>query len=296
MVQSSDLVNFRVNKVVLSVSSPFFADMFSLPQPSENEVVDGLPVVRLSEDAEILSSLLTVLYPVHSAVPSSYDKVVELLAACQKYDMAGIQSSIRTEIKSWGPVVLTGTVAYRAYAISSSAQLLPEMETSARHTLDFPMTLEYLSDELPLFAGWALRDLFRYRKRCRDGLVSTLQYFLDSNALPSHIWVVCTNTVTTYTICDGDWYREEVVYQGAVFPGWLQDMLSENIQKLQETFMDPLLKPSSIREAYFAALNTHVISKNCLPCMKVHALEGETFCGELESQLAQALDKVSTLS
>jgi len=286
MVQSSDLVNFRVNKVVLSVSSPFFADMFSLPQPSENEVVDGLPVVRLSEDAEILSSLLTVLYPVHSAVPSSYDKVVELLAACQKYDMAGIQSSIRTEIKSWGPVVLTGTVAYRAYAISSSAQLLPEMETSARHTLDFPMTLEYLSDELPLFAGWALRDLFRYRKRCRDGLVSTLQYFLDSNALPSHIWVVCT----------ADSLKSYPYSAREVFPRWLQDFFSQHIQKLQETFTDPLLKPSSIRGAYLAALVTHVNSQNCLPCMKVHALEGETFCGELESQLAQALDKVSTLS
>ncbi len=195
MVQSSDLVNFRVNKVVLSVSSPFFADMFSLPQPSENEVVDGLPVMRLSEDAEILDSLLTTLYPVPSVVPDSYDKAVELLAACQKYDMAGAQSSIRTEIKSWGPVVLTGMVAYRAYAISSNAKLLPETETFARHTLDFPMTLEYLSDELPLFAGWALRDLARYRKRCRDALVSTLQSFLDSAALSTiepmtQIWVI----------------------------------------------------------------------------------------------------------
>ncbi|KAH9024476.1 hypothetical protein EDB83DRAFT_2177333, partial [Lactarius deliciosus] len=172
MVQSSDLVNFRVNKDVLSVSSPFFADMFSLPQPSENEVVDGLPVVQLPEDAEILSSLLTVLYPVPSAVPRDYGKALQLLAASQKYDMAGVQDAIRTEIGSWGPIVLMGTEAFRAFAILSGAKLLPEMETFARHTLDFPMTLEYLSDELPLFEGWALRDLVRYRKRCRDALVS----------------------------------------------------------------------------------------------------------------------------
>ncbi|KAH9020938.1 hypothetical protein EDB85DRAFT_1831128, partial [Lactarius pseudohatsudake] len=178
IIQSSDLVSFHVDKATLSMSSPFFADMFSLPQPSDNEVVDGLPIVRLSEDAEILNSLLKMLYPVPSVVPDSYDKALELLAASQKYDMASIQSSIRTEIKSWGPIVLTGTVAYRAYAISSSAQLHPEMGTSARFTLDFPMTLEDLSDELSLFEGWALRDLVRYRKRCRDGLVSTLQSFL----------------------------------------------------------------------------------------------------------------------
>ncbi|KAH9020949.1 hypothetical protein EDB85DRAFT_2120444 [Lactarius pseudohatsudake] len=275
MIQSSDLVNFRVNKVVLSVSSPFFADMFSLPQPPDNDVVDGLPVVRLSEDAELLSRLLTMLYPVPSVVPDSYDKAVELLAVCQKYDMAGIQSSIRTEIKSWGPVVLTGMVAHRAYAISSNAKLLPEMEAFARHTLDFPMTLEYLSDELPLFAGWALRDLARYRKRCRDRLVSTLQSFLDSAAL-SGTWVVCGG-----------------VAQGTVLPpGWLRELFSRHIKNLQETFTDPLLKPSSIRGEYISALNTHVNTQNCQNCPRQHILKGETLCVELESKLTQALNEV----
>ncbi len=268
------------------MSSPFFADMFSLPQPSDNEVIDGLPVVRLSEDAEILNSLFKMLYPIPSVVPDTYDKALELLAVSHKYDMASVQCSIRTEIKSWGPVVLTGTVAYRAYAISSSAKLLPEMETSARHTLDFLMTLEYLSDELSLFEGWALRDLIRYRKRCQGGLVSTLQTFLDSDAAPSNIWVVCT----------ADSLKSYPYSAREVFPRWLQDFFSQHIQKLQETFTNPLLKPSSIRGAYLAALVTHVNSQNCLPCMKVHALKGEAFCEELERRLRQALDKVSASS
>ncbi len=268
------------------MSLPFFADMFSLPQPSENEVIDGLPVVRLSEDAEILNSLLTMLYPIPSVVPDSYDKAVELLAACQKYDMASVQSSIHTEIKSWGPVVLTGKVAYRAYAISSSAKLFPEMETSARHTLDFPMTLEYLSDELPLFAGWALRDLVRYRKRCRDGLLSTLQSFLSPNTAPLNFWVACTTDIPN------SYPRREV----QIFPRWLQDILSQHIQKLQETFTNPLLKPSTIRGAYLAALNTHISLRDCVSCTRVHTLRGETFCEEVERKLAQAVDKVSASS
>ncbi|KAH9166778.1 hypothetical protein EDB89DRAFT_2001682, partial [Lactarius sanguifluus] len=280
IVQSSDLVNFRVNKVVLSVSSPFFADMFSLTQPSENEVVDGLPVVRLPEDAEIWSSLLTVLYPVPSAVPGSYyDKALQLLAASQKYDMAGVQDAIRTEIGSWGPIVLTGTEAFRAFAISSGAELLPEMETFARHTLDFPMTLEYLSDELPLFEGWALRDLVRYRKRCRDALVSALDSFLDSNVTPSNIWVICTaDSINSYS-------RREV------FPQWLSNLLSKHRRKLHETFTSPFPSPSSIRGEYLAALNTHISSQDCIPCMRVHTLKGETFLEELEDKLTQALEK-----
>jgi len=55
IIQSCDFINFHVHKLVLSFSSPFFEDMFSLPQPSDQEVVGVLPVVRLSEDAEVLN-------------------------------------------------------------------------------------------------------------------------------------------------------------------------------------------------------------------------------------------------
>jgi hypothetical protein len=284
VVQSSELVNFRVNKDVLAMSSRFFARMFSHPKFADNEAIGGLPVVRLSEDAETVNRLLTMLYPVHSVVPTAYDKALEVLAAAQKYEMAGIQSRIRTEIKSWGPIVSTGLMAYRAYAISSSAKLLPEMETSARHTLNFPMTLEYLSAELPLFEGWALRDLVRYRKRCRDCLVLTLQVFL---ATPSNIWVVCTSTTQRD--------HGERDLSSAIFPEWLQDMFSQYIKKLQETFTDPLLKPSSIHDAYLAMLNSHVDLTNCNSCLMVHTLKGRLFCEVLERKLAQALDKVSAL-
>ena len=275
MVQSSDFVNFHFNKVVLSVSSPFFADMFALPQPPENEVIDGLPVVRLSEDAETLNGLLTMLYPIPSALPDSYDKALQLLAAAQKYDMAGVQSSIRIEILSWEPLVLTGIEAFRAFAVASGAKLFPEMEISARQTLGFPMTLEYLSDELPLFEGWALRDLIRYRKRCRDRLVSTLDSFLDSNDQPLNIWVVCTaDTLKSHL-------RREV------FPKWLYGLLSKHRTKLQETFTKPFPYPLSIRGEYLASLNTHISSQDCIPCMKVHALKGETFCNELSNNLGR---------
>ena len=270
--------------------------MFSLPQPPDEEVIDGLPVVRLSEDAEILNTLLPILYPVPSVVPASYEKALQLLAMCQKYDMAGVQSSIRTEIKSWGPVVLAGTVAYRAYAISSSAKLLPEVETSARHTLDFPMTLEYLSNELPLFPGWALRDLVRYRRRCRDGLVSVLQSSLNSS--PATTWAVCSgnaqkNRARSKCLDSFEEDNSQVVRPSAGLPGWLRVMFSQHIQNLHEPFTDPFLKPSSIRGAYFAALTTHINSTDCHSCLKEHALKAETFCRELESKLAQALDKVS---
>ncbi|SRR6266852_4559676 len=76
IIRSSDLVCFRLHKSVLALVSPFFEDLLSLPQPSDGETVDGLPVVQLSEDSELLSSLVSVLYPVHRVIPSSYEKVL----------------------------------------------------------------------------------------------------------------------------------------------------------------------------------------------------------------------------
>jgi hypothetical protein len=74
IVRSSDLVDFRVHKPVLAMASPFFNDLLSLPQPSDSEIVDGLPVVQLSESSELLNSLISILYPVCTVMPNSYEK------------------------------------------------------------------------------------------------------------------------------------------------------------------------------------------------------------------------------
>jgi len=84
IIRSSDSVDFRVHKPVLAMGSPIFRDMFSLPQPSDSEFVDGLPVVRLDEDSGLLNSLISILYPVRTVIPKSYEKVLYLLATCQR--------------------------------------------------------------------------------------------------------------------------------------------------------------------------------------------------------------------
>ena len=286
ILQSSDRVKFRTNKTILSMSSTFFNDMLSLPQPSD-EVVDELPVVCLSEDAETLNSLLMMLYPIPFVVPNNYHKALAILSASQKYDMAGVQYSIRTAMENWGPITLTGNEALRAYAVSSGAKLIPEMKAFARLTLHSPLTLEHLSDELPLFEGWALRDLVRYRKRCRDSLVLTLRSFLDSSVTSSSIWAVCTHFAATDA-------RSRYPYPH--FPEWLYyDLFSQYITKMEETFTDTLLKPSNIRGEYLAALQAHVTEHRCSPCAMVHTLNGESYCEWLRDKLTQALDEVSTL-
>ncbi|KAH9069795.1 hypothetical protein EDB83DRAFT_405736, partial [Lactarius deliciosus] len=164
IVRSSDKINFHVRKSLLAMSSPFFKDLLSLPQPPDDELVDGLPVIQLSEDADLLNSLISLLYPISPIIPDSYEKVFALLAACQKYDMESVQSNIRAGIKLGTFPAPVEAEAFRACAIAGSMGLAPELENAARLTLGRPMTFESLGDQLRSFKGRALCDLVRYRK------------------------------------------------------------------------------------------------------------------------------------
>ncbi|KAF8484056.1 hypothetical protein DFH94DRAFT_646310 [Russula ochroleuca] len=291
------------------MSSPFFDDMFSLPQPqpSDNDVVDGLPVVRLSEDAEVLSGLFTMLYPIPSKLPNAYDKALTLLATSQKYDMVGLQSRIRGEIQTRTFPTLTGPETFRSYAIASSGQLPSEAEKLARLTLEFPMTFEYLCDELPSFKGWALRDLVGFRKRCRDNIVSCFESFLKLDQPPFNIWVPCTGASGTifcqyckrttgsngYCQYCGNYSYLNTSSPTGSSPSWLTNLFQKHLGDSREAFSKPLFNPQSIRGLYLSALKDHITSmSNCFSCTKVHSLEGETFCTELMDRLTAALSEV----
>ena len=181
IIRSSDSANFRVHKSVLVMVSPVFRDILSLPQSIDSESVDGLPVVQLSEDSELLSSLVSMLYPVCTVVPKSHDKVLfllqlvskvsdfyhkvlYLLTACQKYEMASVMSSIRAKVKFGEYPAPKGAEAFLAYAIASGKGLVPEMEKAARQSLSHPLSFEILGEELRLLEGWALCDLVCFCK------------------------------------------------------------------------------------------------------------------------------------
>ena len=287
ILRSSDLVDFRVHKSLLAMVSPFFKDLLSLPQPSDSEPVDGLPVVQLSEDAELLRILVSMLYPVYPVRPNSYRKVLYLLAACQKYDMVQVQSSIRAEVTRGNFPAPVGTETFRAYAIASSKGLIPETEDAARQTLDYPMTFESLGEGLRSFEGWALRDLAHFRKRCADNLVTCLESFLQVCALgPSNIWVGCPGDTPSKSS------SRRYMPQADTLPNWLRQILSHNNDNLKlQVFTHPLTTASNIREEYLSAIQHHA---GCNFCSQVHAKNGPTYCAKLESKLAQARDKVHT--
>lgn len=86
ILRSGDKVDFHVHRIILTLASPVFADMLSLPQPPDAAGTER-PVVDVSEDSEALDVLLRVCYP--EPVPDfpSLDLLHRVLGAAMKYEI-----------------------------------------------------------------------------------------------------------------------------------------------------------------------------------------------------------------
>ncbi|KAG8920073.1 hypothetical protein FRC00_010521 [Tulasnella sp. 408] len=84
ILQTPDGTQFIVHRVVLSLASPIWNDMFSIPQASEGSS-GPRPVIPVEEDPETMQALLTMVYPLPPPQISSYDLATRLVQACDKY-------------------------------------------------------------------------------------------------------------------------------------------------------------------------------------------------------------------
>ncbi|KAI0255774.1 hypothetical protein BJV78DRAFT_1279015 [Lactifluus subvellereus] len=94
ILRSSDGMNFRVFKTILSLASPIFADMFNIPQPTSENLHDGLPFVTLSEDSKTLDLALRHLYPVRSPTRVELGDARVLAEFARKYQVDALESVI----------------------------------------------------------------------------------------------------------------------------------------------------------------------------------------------------------
>ncbi|KAJ8507553.1 hypothetical protein ONZ45_g10083 [Pleurotus djamor] len=87
ILQSSDGIDYRVHKNILSIASPFFDALFSVPQPKSCEEESTLPTVTFNEDSETLDILLCGLYPIDEPIIADVNVLMKVLAAVDKYQV-----------------------------------------------------------------------------------------------------------------------------------------------------------------------------------------------------------------
>ncbi|TBU34049.1 hypothetical protein BD309DRAFT_825173, partial [Dichomitus squalens] len=141
---ASDGVKFRVHKLVLSLASDFFRDMFRLPQNGN----DSLPEIPCSEPSTILDNLFRLCYPIQDPSIPAIQDVRATLVAAMKYDMKEAIYLMRQELSRH-----TLTSPMRVYAIACCLDLEDEAHCAAKTIREQGVQNSYVEEMEDLSAG-----------------------------------------------------------------------------------------------------------------------------------------------
>ncbi|TFY53085.1 hypothetical protein EVG20_g10271 [Dentipellis fragilis] len=168
ILRSSDKVHFVAFKNILSIASPMFCGMFTLPQgvtPDSIEPSSRRQIVQLSEDARAIDIMLRACYPKRRPKITGMEDARIVLELSRKYQMEVLQEiaeDMLTAIIPSNPVSV--------YALASHYDLT---DLAAR-AATFTNFLESLySDDLHLLDGKQFYLLVHYRQRCSEAAIST---------------------------------------------------------------------------------------------------------------------------
>lgn len=134
ILRSADGVDFHVFKLILSLMSPVFKDMFALPQSESQSDVSSVPVITVTESSTILESLLLLCYPATTPTFGSLGDAKVVMKAASKYDMQAALSRA-------GDLAMAQLPSYNSnflelYALSCQFGWLHHAQTAATRALE----------------------------------------------------------------------------------------------------------------------------------------------------------------
>lgn len=90
VIRAAGTLDFRVHKLILSLASPIFRDMFTLPQPPPDKT-DTLPRVDVQDSAKTWENILRIIYPnLPNPTIDTLDDLESLLSTARTYEMQSI--------------------------------------------------------------------------------------------------------------------------------------------------------------------------------------------------------------
>lgn len=196
IIRSSDNVDFRVSKHVLSKASAVFSDMCSIPCPPSEDlppthVVEEAPVVPITEHSDLVVKFLEyIVSGCSSAVTfENISEIRDFYSMADKYVSDSAMDAARTALAA-----RSYTSPFEVYLTACHLGLEEEARKAARHALRYP--LSRLKDtnrqRADVILTPAPERLWSYHEECRSTAVSVgdCEYWAvqDLHVFPSFIF------------------------------------------------------------------------------------------------------------
>jgi BTB/POZ domain len=149
-LRTDDGTSFRVYSRILSEASPFFRDLFTLPQPAADKDA-STAVVPVCEGSEIIHTLLRFTYPIEDPPVETLSLLSDVLGAALKYDLAVAVQSLQRLLLSPKFVENEPT---RVYAIACRHGLEEEAKIASSHTLNVNVLDGPIVEELKFITAY----------------------------------------------------------------------------------------------------------------------------------------------
>jgi len=162
VLRTTDGEDLRVYRRILQESSPFFSDLFSLPQP-QSEIKADTPVIDVDEQAVLMKTLLLLVYPGEEPIIGTLIELSALVAVAMKYQMVRAVATLRRLLISPRFVENHPT---QVYAIACRHDFEEEARIASKYTLNINILDCPLSDDLKYITAFSyhrLLDLHRKR-------------------------------------------------------------------------------------------------------------------------------------
>jgi hypothetical protein len=285
ILRSSDdkPVDFFVFKLLLTLASPFFELLLSLPQPLKDTEHD-IPVIRMAEDKDTLKLLLRFCLPismVESPRLSTLHELQMVLKAAMKLEMEGIQRYVRKELVE--PRFIESQ-PLRVFAIACHYGWSAEAKTAARYTLRHPGNAPFI-DELELITAATYYRLQEYHRECGELAASRTVLLARRPTMDDDwVWITCLtcNRAGSYS-----WWRKDNTSSPGVRKWWV-DWMDSVARELRRLPCGDTVKKWDLMKAAI------IKAKECSYCGKKVEEDLEAFSRILAVDIEKHISTVSS--
>jgi len=129
VIRAAGTLDFRVHKCILSLVSPIFKDMFTIPQPP-TDTPGVLPHVDVEDSPNAWENILRTIYPMPHPPVNNLDDLESLLLTAKKYEMEFV---INLHQQSFRNRNFIQEDPLRLYAIACAGGFEDQAKYVARH-------------------------------------------------------------------------------------------------------------------------------------------------------------------